>query len=150
VTTFNKIFLLAGNPYLVGRLSTVDLVELTCLDSAFDTEIIIYLCYQTRYLNKEVKRTDPSPSDSFPCFRTNTFHLVSKFKQKYFVLRQSFATVVNQCVPFYDKPEYLPFNSSVMTFSKLPLSIMTLGIIAFNDDAYHNTAQHNCTVKIYS
>jgi hypothetical protein len=147
VTTFNKRFLLAGNPYLVGRLSIVDLLVQTCLDSALDTEIIIYLCYQTSYLNKEVKRTRPSPSDSFPCFWTKTYHPVSKFKQKYFLLRQSFATVVNQCVPYYNKLEYLPLNCGVMTFTTMSLSIMILHIISFNHNAYNSTAQHNCTVK---
>ncbi len=51
----------AGNPYLRGRISTVDLLVL----AAFKTEIMIDISY----LNNEVKCTEPFISISFPCPR---------------------------------------------------------------------------------
>jgi hypothetical protein len=56
-----------GKSYRRGRLSTVGLLALTCLRSAhFKNENIIYLFYQTSYLNLEVNGTEPSPSVRLP------------------------------------------------------------------------------------
>ncbi len=51
-----------GKPYLRGRLSTVDLLVLTCLDQLLF--ILKILFNKTSYLYEEVNRTEPSPSVS--------------------------------------------------------------------------------------
>jgi hypothetical protein len=59
-----------GNPYWRGCLSTVDLLVLTSLDQLL---VILQTTFtffsKTRYLNKEVNRTEPSPSVSVRCYK---------------------------------------------------------------------------------
>ncbi len=52
---------------LTGRLSTIDLLVLKSLDLLLLTIKNYLLYYKTSYLNKEVNRTEPSPSVSTPC-----------------------------------------------------------------------------------
>ncbi len=49
-----------------GRLSTVDLLELTSLDQLILILPILFTFYNTSKLNKEVNRTEPFPLVSFP------------------------------------------------------------------------------------
>ncbi len=53
----------AGKPYWKGRISTVDLLLLTSSDRLL-TILNLYfsIFYRTTFLNKEVNRTEPSPS----------------------------------------------------------------------------------------
>jgi hypothetical protein len=57
----------SGNSYRRGRISTVDLLVLTSLDKLlFTQKILLFFFYKTSYSNKEVNRTEPSPSVSAP------------------------------------------------------------------------------------
>jgi hypothetical protein len=59
-----------GKPYWRGRLNTVDLLLLTSLDQLLLILIILFAFFiKTTYLNKEVNRTEPSPSVSVPCWK---------------------------------------------------------------------------------
>ncbi len=56
-----------GKPNLRRRLSTVDLLVLTCqISSFFYIGNIIYIFNKTGYLNEEVNHTEPLPSVSIP------------------------------------------------------------------------------------
>ncbi len=60
----------AGRAYRRGRLSTIDLLVLTCLVQLLWIMQTYLLLYKTScYLNEEVNRTEPSPSVSVPCPR---------------------------------------------------------------------------------
>jgi hypothetical protein len=56
----------AGNPYLRGRLNTVDLLVLTCLDQLILIIQILFTFYKTSYLDEEANGTEPSRSVSVP------------------------------------------------------------------------------------
>ncbi len=58
--------MLAREVLLKGRLSTVDLRVLTCLNSYFLNWNYYLLFYKTSCLNEEVNCTKPSPLFSFP------------------------------------------------------------------------------------
>ncbi len=62
--------LLAREPFLMGRLSTVGLLLLTSFDDLlFTLKILFIFFYKTSYLNEEIYCTEPSPPVSFPCTR---------------------------------------------------------------------------------
>jgi len=55
-----------GKSYWRGKLSTVDLLVLTCEDQLLFIANIIFIFKKTCYLNEEVKCTEPSPLVSIP------------------------------------------------------------------------------------
>jgi hypothetical protein len=59
-------------PLLQGRLSIVDLLVLTSFYQVILTTQMLFTFYKTSYLNKEVNRTEPSPSVSVPWGNSET------------------------------------------------------------------------------
>jgi hypothetical protein len=60
------VWFLPGNPYLRGRLSTVDSLVITSLDQLLVILNTLFTFYKTRYLNEEVSSTEPSPLVDVP------------------------------------------------------------------------------------
>ncbi len=68
----------SGNPYLRGRLSTVDLLVLTNLVQLLWVQQTLFTFFcKTSYLNEEVNRTEPSPSVSVICISAWTIDIES-------------------------------------------------------------------------
>jgi hypothetical protein len=63
----SKKWMFQGKAYWKGRLSTVDLLELSSLDQLLlRLKILLTFIYKTSCLNEVVKRTEPSPSVNVP------------------------------------------------------------------------------------
>jgi hypothetical protein len=67
------------NPFLRGRISTVDLLVVTCSDQLLLILENIFIFHKTSYLNGEVNRTDPFPPVQLTWFKLliileNTFN----------------------------------------------------------------------------
>ncbi len=64
----------ARNPCWRGKLSTIDLLELSCLGQLLLILQTLFASLQNSYLNKEVNGTEPSPSVGIP-WRGNSQNL---------------------------------------------------------------------------
>jgi hypothetical protein len=65
---FSSMLSQPWKPYWKGRLSMMDVLELSSIDQFFYIENIIYLCCKTSCLN-DVNCTELSPSISIPWFQ---------------------------------------------------------------------------------
>jgi hypothetical protein len=79
-THYSLVMLEAGIPYWRGRLSTVDLLELTGSDQLLLIVQTLFFC-KTSYVNEEANCSGPSPSVSVPCWK---FYAANKFQRKTF------------------------------------------------------------------